>query len=87
VNAAALTAPVPVPLTAECAECGRETAAPVAVRWSEKALQHACPECAPLLAPGPVPGETVSGHPARAGCPGAAGVTPGPSLPGPRAPG
>jgi hypothetical protein len=46
-----------------CCRCERETAAPVAVRYIEQASDpgvtlYACPDCAPHLVPGPLPGET-----------------------------
>ncbi len=48
-----------------CCRCERMTVAPVAVRHIERAsgpgvTVYACPDCAPLLTPGPLPAETAS---------------------------
>lgn len=47
-----------------CCRCGRETAAPVGVRYIERAsgpgvTLYACPDCAPHLTPGPLPAESA----------------------------
>lgn len=51
-------------MIAVCVLCERETFAPVAVRYIERAsgpgeTLYACPDCAPHLAPGPLPAETA----------------------------
>lgn len=62
VTADALTGSPPEFRTVECCDCGRETAAPIAVRWIPRAsgsgtTLYACPECEPTLTLGPTPGE------------------------------
>jgi len=49
---------------AVCCRCKRLTFAPVAVRYVERVsgpgwTLYACPDCAPHLAPGPLPAETA----------------------------
>ncbi|MEV0438964.1 hypothetical protein AB0I84_09430 [Streptomyces spectabilis] len=49
---------------AVCCRCKRLTAAPVPVRYIERAsgpgwTLYACPDCAPHLTPGPLPAETA----------------------------
>lgn len=49
-------------MTADRVLCERETVAPVAVRYIEResgpgVTLYACPDCAPHLAPGPLPAE------------------------------
>lgn len=48
-----------------CCHCERETTAPVPVRYIESPsgpgrTLYACPDCAPKLTPGPLPGETTA---------------------------
>ncbi|WP_190233269.1 MULTISPECIES: hypothetical protein [Streptomyces] len=50
---------------AVCCRCERLTLAPVAVRYVERAsgpsvTLYACPDCAPRLIPGPLPGEAAA---------------------------
>ncbi|MEU5161317.1 hypothetical protein AB0G74_17145 [Streptomyces sp. NPDC020875] len=61
-----LTQPPPPARTAICCRCGRPTYAPVAVRYvgpgdgraaAQGTTVYACPLCAPILAPGPIPDE------------------------------
>lgn len=52
-------------ITAVCCHCHQKTEAPVVVRYVERVsgpgwTLHACPDCAPKLLPGPLPGETVT---------------------------
>jgi hypothetical protein len=49
---------------AVCCRCERLALAPVAVRYVERVsgpgrTLYACPDCAPLLTPGPLPAETA----------------------------
>lgn len=52
----------PAVTTARCMKCHRLTAAPIPVRWIQTtsgpgATLWACPDHAPEVAPGPMPGE------------------------------
>ncbi|MFH8615271.1 hypothetical protein ACH4E8_09370 [Streptomyces sp. NPDC017979] len=55
-----LTGPLPELLTAACALCCRLTYAPVPYGCVDGTIHYACPECVPLLTPGPTPEEHPS---------------------------
>ncbi|MGW6454879.1 hypothetical protein ACWF94_02975 [Streptomyces sp. NPDC055078] len=57
-NREGLTHPVPEPHTAHCLRCRRLTAAPVPI--GRDPVEYACPECAPVLTPGPIPDEVAA---------------------------
>ncbi|MGW6459238.1 hypothetical protein ACWF94_25495 [Streptomyces sp. NPDC055078] len=60
----ALTTAAPASFTAVCTRCDRTTTAAVPIGWTQPPgarghTLYACPECAPLLTPGPTPGERL----------------------------